>query len=490
MPKILFTHSYFLYLDPKQWKAANAYPPLGTLYAAALLRENGYEVSLFDSMLAHSPQQIAPVLKSKQPDLLVIYDDGFNYLSKMCLTNMREAAFHMIGLAKQQGCTIIISSSDSTDHYEKYLQQGADVVILGEGEITLLALVNSLNKQQAYSAIDGIAYQENGQTIANKKRPVLRDLDLLPLPAWDLVDIASYKKLWKKKHGYFSLNVVTTRGCTYKCNWCAKPLFGNRYHARSPKNVVEELQLLVHTFGAEHIWFCDDIFGLKPGWIQQFADLVAEKKLQFTFKIQSRADLLIHGPTVENLSKAGCQMVWLGAESGSQKILDAMDKGITIQQIYESRKLLQAHGIQAAFFLQFGYPGEVKTDIQATIRMVLDLLPEDIGISVTYPLPGTQLYERVKAELKEKTNWQDSDELSMLFHNTYPEGFYKDLQRYVHKLYRRQKSIQSLKKLVHSPFSLDRKQIRSAISAFYRIPAATLKDHSLDHLIIRYGGSF
>lgn len=475
MAKITLTHSYFLYLDPKQEKIGNAYPPLGTLYAASMLREYGHQISLFDSMLASSPGFLEAVLKKEQPSILVIYDDGFNYLTKMCLTNMREAAFEMISIAKSFGCQVIISSSDSTDNFGLYLKAGADFVILGEGEMTLSELVNALESSTDVALIQGLAYKNGDEIINLGRRPVLRDLDLLPMPAWDLVETEKYKQLWLDKQGYFSLNIATSRGCTYKCNWCAKPIFGNRYHARSPENVLEEAKLLVNTFQASHIWFADDIFGLKPGWITQFADLVEMEKLKLKFKIQSRADLLLDETVVGDLARAGCDEIWIGAESGSQKILDAMDKGITIDQIYKSRHLLKKYQIKAAFFLQFGYPGENKSDIAKTIAMVNELMPDEIGISVSYPLPGTKFYENVKAGLKEKTNWTDSDEMAMMFSHEYPDHYYKDLQVFVHKVYRKQRSWLNLKKILQSPLKADYSQIRSALLFFYYFPLVLLK---------------
>ena len=479
MPSVLLTHSYFLYLDPKQEEAGNAYPPLGTLYAASCLKELGYEVRLFDSMLAKSPGELLPVLQDAQPDFLVVYDDGFNYLTKMCLTNMREAAFEMIHMAKAKGIPVIISSSDSTDHFEKYLDQGADYVILGEGERTLTDLLHALQDGADPESIQGIAWRKNRQTINAGKRPVMRDLDTLPFPAWDMVDFEAYRNLWTEKTGYFSINMVTTRGCTYKCNWCAKPLFGNRYNARTPGHVVEELKFLIKEKNVDHIWFCDDIFGLKPGWLIEFARLVTEAGLRFRFKIQSRADLMVVESSVKALAEAGCDTVWLGAESGSQKILDAMEKGITIQQIHDSRRLLKQYGIKTAFFLQFGYPGENMEDIQSTIQMVLETMPDEIGISVTYPLPGTKLYENVKSQLGEKSNWKDSDELAMMFQNTFPQGFYKELQRYMHTRYRLQKGIQSARTIIGMPGNLNYSMVRSVIMMVYHFPMAFFRKRKL-----------
>ncbi|HEX2898846.1 MAG TPA: radical SAM protein, partial [Bacteroidia bacterium] len=417
--KALFSHSYFMRFDPKQWRQSMPYPPLGTIYAAAVLREAGWEVALHDTMFAEGAASLAPQLALHKPDLFVIYDDGFNYLTKMCLTNMREAAFEMSRMAKAAGATVVVCSSDSTDHYEKYLDHGADAVILGEGEAALAELAAKVEKgEKSYADLLGLAFRENGKTILTAKRPVIRDLDSLPSPAWDLIDVVPYQQAWKK-HGRFSINMATTRGCPYKCNWCAKPIYGNRYNSHSPAGKAAELEWLVNNYGAKHIWFGDDIFGLKPGWVQQFADEVEARGLKIKFKIQSRADLLLDGDTVAALARAGCEEVWIGAESGSQKVLDAMDKGITVSQIMEARALLKKHGIRAAFFLQFGYLGETWEDIQATIDMLFGAMPDDIGVSVSYPLPGTGFHEKVKAELGTKSNWTDSDELALMFKNTY-----------------------------------------------------------------------
>ena len=455
MNHLLFSHSYFMRYDPKQWATAQPYPPLATIGAAALMREHGFEVSLFDTMFVERAEEVAPRLDSERPDFFVVYDDGFNYLTKMCLTNMRDAAFQMMQLARQRGCVVIVSSSDSTDHYQQYLEKGADFVLLGEGEQTLLELVTAIRDgQEEFEAIAGLAWRKNGVPVRSFARKVMKDLDQLPLPAWDLVDIESYRKIWMQHHGYFSLNVSTTRGCPYKCNWCAKPIYGNRYNARSPRHVVEEIRLLKERYGFDHIWMCDDIFGLKPGWVHEFAELVKAEKLLFRFKIQSRADLLMQEHYVEALARAGCENSWMGAESGSQKILDAMDKGTTVEQIAGATRLLREHGIRASFFIQFGYPGETREDIELTIGMIKTLMPDNIGISVSYPLPGTVFYEQVKSELKDKANWTDSDELKLMFRNTYSPEFYKQLHRYVHKTYRRQLALREMRRLTKKGFRM------------------------------------
>ncbi|HEY8689881.1 MAG TPA: radical SAM protein [Chitinophagaceae bacterium] len=481
--KILFSHSYFLRFDPKQWAIGQPYAPLGTLYAASLMRENGFDVSLFDVMFSKQPEEIISALDEHQPDLFVLYDDGFNYLTKMCLTNMRDAAFKMIKLAKERGCTVIVSSSDSTDQYEQYLNEGADFILIGEAEFTLLELAQSINnKQNNYTQIQGLAFKDNDALKKTSRRTVIRELDALPLPAWDLVNITPYKQSWLKHAGYFSMNIGTTRGCPFKCNWCAKPIYGNRYNSRSPENVIKELKLLKEKYQFDHIWFCDDIFGLKPGWVNEMAELAKKEKLQFRFKIQSRADLLLQESYVTALARAGCDNVWIGAESGSQKILDAMDKGITVDQIYKAVKLLKQYGINPSFFIQFGYPGETKADIKLTMKMINELLPYEIGISVSYPLPGTVFYEKVKLQLKEKTNWTDSNEMALMFRNTYQPQFYKQLHRYVHRSYRKHLAFENMIKLFTHPLKTNLFTLKKALSGFYYLPATFVEKIKLNRL--------
>jgi len=483
MSKLLFTHSYFLRFDPKQWETGLPYAPLGTLYAAALMRKQGFEVALHDVMFAKSPEEIVPAIEKARPDYLILYDDGFNYLTKMCLTNMREAAFKMCKLAKERGCTVIVSSSDSTDHYEKYIEEGADFILLGEAEITLLELLNALHKNKKdIFIIPGIAFKQNDCVIKTARRNVLKDLDSLPLPAWDLVDIQPYRQSWLDHAGYFSMNMGTTRGCPFKCNWCAKPIYGNRYNSRSPQNVIEELKMLKEKFQFDHIWFCDDIFGLKPGWVNEFADLVEKENLHFKFKIQARADLLLQENYIRDLARAGCDNIWMGAESGSQKILDAMDKGTTVEQIYASTKLIRKYGMKPSFFIQFGYVGETKEDIKKTISMINELLPYEIGISVSYPLPGTGFYEKVKPDLKEKSNWTDSDELALMFRNTYQPAFYKQLHRYVHRSYRMHLALENIRQLFLQPPKTSLKKLKKAASYFYYLPASILAKMKLNAL--------
>jgi radical SAM superfamily enzyme YgiQ (UPF0313 family) len=471
MSKALFGQSYFLRFDPKLWDAMQPYPPLGTLYAASYIRERGFEVALFDAMLADSEQEWDQALAREQPRYAIVYEDNFNYLSKMCLLRMRQAAFTMLGMARQRGCTVIAAGSDATDHAAEYLEAGADYVLIGEGEETLGELLDLLDARTASATplenILGLAFRRDGQVVINPRRPDIKDVDALPFPAWELVDIPRYRSIWHQRHGYYSMNLVTSRGCPYHCNWCAKPIWGQRYAVRSPENVAEEVAWLKRTYQPDHIWFADDIFGLKPGWVERFADLIEAAGAQIPFKSLQRVDLILKGDTAAALKRAGAQRVWVGAESGSQKILDAMDKGTRVEQIYAAAKRLHEVGVEIGFFLQFGYPGETREDVEKTLQMVRDCRPDDIGMSVSYPLPGTRFYAAVQHELGARQNWQDSNDLAMLYRGPFSTSFYRVLHRRLHREFRAQRAWDDLRPALRRPTRLRKRHLRALASIVY-----------------------
>ncbi len=453
------------------------YSPLGTLYAAAYLQTKGYTPTFFDAMLAESEQEIAPHLEKEKPEVVIIYDDDFNYLTKMCLSRMRSAAFEMSRLAKQYGCTVVVHGSDAADHVNEYIEHGADYIIVGEGEQSLGELLDYLEEpsNKNIDSIAGLSFRQDGITKQNAKRGVMHELDSLPFPARQLVENEKYRKLWTHRHRYFSMNMVTTRGCPFHCNWCAKPIYGQVYNTRTPENVVEEMLALKKDFHPDHLWFCDDIFGLKPGWVPRFSEVVQKKQATIPFKCLSRADLLLKENAVEHLAKAGCQTIWIGAESGSQKILDAMDKGTTVEQIYESTKRMKANNIRVGFFLQYGYPGETREDIEKTLQMVKDCLPDEIGISVSYPLPGTKFYERVKNQLGEKKNWVESQDLDLMYRGEFHPDFYRALHKITHKRFRIWQGKEILHRVLNNPSEISKRNLRQIAAMAYHM--LTLPSH-------------
>ncbi len=434
MAEVLLTHSNHLFADPKQVEKMQPYPPLQTLLAAAALRNAGISVALFDPTFHPPIPGFDRALARHTPRYVVVCEDDFNFLSKMCLLHNRELAFRFAAAARRAGLTPIVHGSDSSDHVHEFLAAGFDCVLTGEVESSLLQFLQT----RTYSGIPGLAYfnSSTGAVTYNPPRAPRTDLDSLPLPAWDLLDLAPYRDAWLAAHGYFSLNLVSSRGCPYRCNWCAKPIYGDTYHARSPQSVAAEIRELKTRFAPDHLWFADDIFALSARWTEAFAAEVERLDARVPFKMQSRCDLMTR-PTAAALRRAGCAEVWMGAESGSQKILDAMDKGVRVEHIAEARRNLRRHGIRACFFLQFGYPGETWEDIELTLHMVRQTQPDDIGVSVSYPLPRTRFYNIVAAELHEDPHWRDSGDLAMMFHGTYSTPFYRALADALHAEVRR-----------------------------------------------------
>ena len=435
MTDVLLTHSYHLYYDRKQTRKMQPYLPLGTLYAAALLRSAGVSVALFDAMLNDPDEGFPAALQQHQPKIVAVFEDNFNFLTKMCLTRMREVAYRMVDLSARMGATVLVNGSDASDHALDYLRRGSRCVLLGEAELTLLETVSRLlnDSDASLNTIPGIAYlhQDTGGLVKTERRELMRNLDQLPFPSRDLIDVKQYQRAWKESHGYFSMNIVSSRGCPYRCNWCAKPIYGDSFSVRSAAMVAEEMRQLKYDFGADHLWFADDIFGLKPKWVRQLAAEVERLDAAIPFKMQSRVDLMTPD-NVRSLRRAGCAEIWMGVESGSQKILDAMDKGTRLEQVAKARENLRHEGIRACYFLQFGYPGETWHDIQNTIKLVRDTRPDDIGVSVSYPLPGTKFFERVQAQLGDKTNWSDSEDMAMMFQGAYSNEFYRALHDALH----------------------------------------------------------
>jgi radical SAM superfamily enzyme YgiQ (UPF0313 family) len=437
MLSILVCHSYFQRFDQKQQQRAKPYPPLATLQVASLLRNGGHRVTLFDAMLAEDYSGFERQIDTCHPQLVVLYEDNYNFLSKMCLGRMRGAACDMISIARKRGVRVVASGSDASDAPGQYLNAGADAILHGEALPTLAAMVDRLNSDWCLSVnrlTEGLPDVSTlGLTGAQRSTSSLRlpEPAIPELPAWDLIDIQAYRRIWTRAHGYFSLNMAASRGCSFRCNWCAKPIWGNQYLQRRPREIAGEMIHLREQYRPDHIWFADDIFGFRVDWVNEFADALAAGGGGVPFTIQLRCDL-VSERMAEALHRAGCREVWIGAESGSQKVLDAMNKGTRVEQILEARQLLGAAGIRVGFFLQLGYLGEELQDILATRRLVEEARPDDVGVSVSYPLPGTKFYETVRQQMGEKTHWLESNDLEMMFSGTYRSDFYRTVRELLH----------------------------------------------------------
>jgi anaerobic magnesium-protoporphyrin IX monomethyl ester cyclase len=437
MLSILVCHSYFLRLDQKQTARAKPYPPLATLQVVSLLREAGHQVSFFDAMLAEGIEEYDRLLEADAPQLVLFYEDNFNFLSKMCLATMRRAACDMIGSARRAGARVIAAGPDVSDAPGPYLRAGADLALVGEGISTLLELLPRFDAQRHIEndalvrGLSGVSSLSDGKVVKASGTKGLALAQDAGIAAWDLVDIDHYRSVWMRAHGYFSLNMAASRGCSFRCTWCSKPIWGNQYLQRSPLEVAAEMAYLKRTFDPDHIWFADDIFGFRVDWVTQFAAATRAANAQIPFSIQTRADLISERMALA-LRDAGCKEAWIGAESGSQKILDSMNKGTTVTEILTARERLKAVGVRVGFFIQLGYIDEQFEDILETRDLLASAQPDEIGVSVSYPLPGTKFYDLVKAQMRVKTHWHESNDLDMMFQGTYTSDFYRAVRNLLH----------------------------------------------------------
>ncbi len=432
--RILLTHANILHNDPKQKRKMKPYPPLAAIQVAALLRSKGFDVDLYDTTFDKNLDEFNKRLENYKPDALILIDDYFNYIIKMCLSQMRQVALDMCIKAKDAGITAIVASPDTTANPHAYIENGADYAVLGEPDITVLETCQMLaaGKNPLKNKVKGLTgIMPDNKVLVTEFRPVFLNIESLPMPAWDMVNVESYRRVWLDKHGFFSLNIVASKGCPYSCTWCAKPIWGRNYILRPENHVFSEIKWMIEHFKPDHLWFVDDLFGYNQQWVANFTDLIEKNNIKVRYTIQTRPDLL-NPDYISNLKRSGCSEVWMGAESGSQRILVGMNKMITVDTIKSAVSDLKNAGIRASLFIQFGYLGETMDDIEATVALIRETFPDDIGISVTYPIADTDLYRSVNSKLERKENWKNSDDISMLFKGTYKTPFYKKLHQVLH----------------------------------------------------------
>ena len=434
MTDVLLTHSYHLYYDRKQTRKMQPYPPLGTLYAAAVLRSAGLSVSFFDTMLNDPESGFESALEQHRPRIVVVYEDSFNFLTKMCLTRMREVAYDILEVSQKAGAVVFVNGSDASDHAVDYLHKGFRCVLMGEAEATLLEVVQQLLRGNCHALrqIPGLAFLDDGaeEVIRTARRSPMRDLDSLPFPARDLIEADQYRSAWKTAHGYFSLNIVASRGCPYRCNWCAKPIYGDSFAVRSVNFVAEEMRRLKYEFGAEHLWFADDIFGLRAKWVNELAEQVEKLDAALPFKMQSRVDLMTGQRTrfAPGRLRGGLD----GRRIGFAEDFRRDGQGNQSRAVRDCPREPATRRNSGLLFPAVRIPRRDLARHSEDGRAGSHTQPDDIGVSVSYPLPGTKFFERVKMQIGEKSNWSDSEDLSMMFQGAYTDEFYHALHDALH----------------------------------------------------------
>ena len=422
MSDILLTHGYFLAQDEKERDIMKPYPPLGLLSISAYLKRAGFSVEIYDSTFG-SPQALADKLEQ---------DSGVIGIYTNLLT--RRPVLDVIALARRHGWTVILGGPESASYATEYLREGAHVVVIGEGEAALAELLPRLARSSAHdlASVRGIVFQnEMGEIVTTLPRERLPDLDELPFPDREAIDLHQYLDVWRKHHGASSVNLITARGCPYRCTWCSHGVYGYSHRRRSPANVADEVAAILERYNPDQLWYADDVFTISHPWLHRYAAELRARGLHRPFETITRADRLQTDAAAEVLRDLGCYRIWIGSESGSQRILDAMRRDVTVEQVRRAVELAHTHGIEVGMFLMWGYEGEELEDIAATVEHVKIANPDVFFTTVSYPIKGTPYFDRVHDRIESPRPWSDSTDRDYVIRDRRDKSYYKLADRWL-----------------------------------------------------------
>jgi radical SAM superfamily enzyme YgiQ (UPF0313 family) len=414
----LLTHAYFLAADEKEQAIMRPYPPLGILSIAAYLEERGAAVEVFDTTFS-TPDAFRAMLLEKRPDVIGMYT---NLMTRPRIVEL----LHFIRSRGELDHTkVVLGGPEVTHHVEKFLHAGADAIVIGEGEETMYELVRAWETGMPPGDVAGIAYRDDtGEIQRTPARMLLKQIDELPMPKRDAIDLTRYLDTWKKHHGMNAVSISTMRGCPFSCRWCSRAVYGDSYRRRSPARVADEMQHIHDNYHPDTLWFVDDVFTINHRWLEEFAAELKRRGLKIPYECITRADRL-NEKAVALLKESGCFRVWIGAESGSQKILDAMDRRVTVDQVREMIHLSKQYGIETGTFIMLGYPGETEEDIVATIDHQKRSNPDHYTVTVAYPIAGTPFFDDVQTTIVNQLPWETSTDRDIEIARPYSKRYYQ-----------------------------------------------------------------
>ncbi len=417
--KVLLTHGYFINEDASEQRIMKPYPPLGILYISAYLNENGIDNKIFDTTFS-TKENLKIFLLNEKPEYVAIY---VNLMTKI---NVLEIIRFIKSSDVLKKSKIIVGGPEVRYNAENLLKFGADVAVIGEGEETTLELIRTLdvNKNVDLSSVKGIAFLINGKTEFTLERVLIDHLDKLPMPNRAGINIKDYQQAWKLKHKQDAISVSTMRGCPYTCKWCSRAVYGLTYRRRSPEKVVEELKLIQEEYKPDSLWFVDDVFTISHKWLASFNDELKKQGIKINYECITRADRM-NEEVIKMMKETGCFRVWIGAESGSQRIINAMDRRVKVEQVREMIQLSKKYGIETGTFIMLGYPGETEEDIEETIKHLKLSSPDHFTITVAYPINGTEFFQEIEARQTGNFNWEEQTDRDREFIRTYPAKYYK-----------------------------------------------------------------
>ena len=418
MPDLLLTHGYFLYEDPKEMQIMKPYAPLGILYLCSHLRQRGFDVEVFDTTFS-SRESLFRHLEIEKPSVLGIY------ANLMTRSNVVE----IIRVAREAGWRVIVGGPEPGAYAQEFLESGADFVVFGEGESTMQELLTAIRDSDISgnawkSKIAGTAYLDDvGAFHQNPPRVQIADLDAQPWPAREAIDLHRYVNTWRTHHQQGSVNFITARGCPYKCRWCSHQVYGQTHRRRNPVKVVDEVEWMLAKYTPDIAWVSDDVFTINHEWVRKYAAEMRRRNLHIPFECISRADRL-NEEMLDLLAELGCFRIWIGSESGSQRLLDAMDRGVKVEQVQRAVEMSRARKIQSGMFLMWGYEGEEMEDIEATISHVSKSKPDIFFTTVSYPIKGTPYYQQVQSKLVQLKPWTQSSDRDIKIAGRHSRAYY------------------------------------------------------------------
>jgi radical SAM superfamily enzyme YgiQ (UPF0313 family) len=413
--RLLLVDPYVSREDPMERKFVELYPSLGLLTLASYARASGASVEIVDLTFERDARPVRRRIRSFRPDVVGVHTK----------TMMFRRSIEVARIAREEGAVSVAGGPDAVTRPEEYLQAGFDAVVFGEGEATLVDLGDRIVDGRAIHRAPGVITLDRSGLVRGPNRPFIRDIDSLPMPAWDLLDMEAYLRRWEDRTGERRAAVLTSRGCPFDCSWCSKPTFGRSFRQQSPGRVIRELQALQEYYGVDYVRFCDDVFGISRQWLTDLLDQMLAKRLGLKFECLARVDLL-KPDLLARMRQAGLQRVYVGVESGSQKMLDLMNRGTHLAQIERVAASLRKEGIRQFWFLMLGYPGENLEDIEATLRLFRRFSPEEYSVSIAVPVPGTRFFDRVRTRMREGVKPAGSQGgKSLLYEAAYPESLYR-----------------------------------------------------------------
>jgi len=417
--RVLLVDPYVAREDPMERKFVELYPSLGLLTLGAYLRKAGIEVAMVDLTFEKDVQAVAAAIRTFRPEVVGVHTK----------TLTSERAFEVARLARAGGAAAVAGGPDAATRAELYLSKGFDLVVPGEGEPTAVEIAHRAHDGRSLLGIPGTISRGLTGVVRGPPRPLMRDLDDLPLPAWDLVDMERYLSSWERATGERRAAVLTSRGCPFDCSWCSKPTFGRSFRQQSPERVLEELRELRKRYRVDYVRFCDDVFGIHRGWLERLLHGMVDERLGLKFECLARVDLL-KPELLGEMRAAGLERVYVGVESGSQKMLDLMNRGTKLRQVERTAQALREAGVRQFWFLMLGYPGETEEDIEATFQLFRRFSPEEYSVSIAVPIPGTRFHDKVRARLSGKSrSTRGSGGKALLFEAAFSERFYRWEQR-------------------------------------------------------------